>query len=96
MKRYLISAVIAVAAAFQAHSQCTSIMVGKDASADGSVITSHNCDSDYRTWMRMTPAEDHAPGSMETIYSGRMRIAHGDVLEDALADRKSTRLNSSH
>jgi hypothetical protein len=28
---------------------CTSIMVGKLASADGSVITSHTCDARYRT-----------------------------------------------
>ena len=29
---------------------CTSIMVGCKASTDGSVITSHTCDSKYRTW----------------------------------------------
>ena len=28
---------------------CTSIMVGKNASTDGSVMTSHTCDSWYRT-----------------------------------------------
>ena len=28
---------------------CTSIMVGKRASKDGSVITSHTCDGRYRT-----------------------------------------------
>jgi len=32
---------------------CTSIMVSKGASADGSVITSHTCDGRYRTWMTM-------------------------------------------
>ena len=32
---------------------CTSIMVGKKASTDGSVITSHTCDAMYRTWVRM-------------------------------------------
>ena len=31
---------------------CTSIMVGKKATTDGSVITSHTCDGRYRTWMR--------------------------------------------
>jgi len=38
---------------------CTSIMVGKKASTDGSVITSHTCDGRYRTWMRWEPAADH-------------------------------------
>ena len=35
---------------------CTSIMVGKQASTDGSVITSHTCDGNYRTWMEIVPA----------------------------------------
>ena len=35
---------------------CTSIMVGKKASADGSVMTSHTCDSNYRTWMDIVPS----------------------------------------
>lgn len=51
---------------------CTSIMVGKKASADGSVITSHTCDSWYRTWFEMVPAADHKKGEMMTIYDGRM------------------------
>jgi len=29
---------------------CTCIMVGKDASTDGSVMTSHTCDAYYRTF----------------------------------------------
>ncbi|MBR3074943.1 MAG: hypothetical protein IKH11_04200, partial [Bacteroidales bacterium] len=28
-------------------------MVGRQASADGSVITSHTCDGRYRTWVRV-------------------------------------------
>ena len=32
---------------------CTRIMVGKKATTDGSVITSHTCDSWYRTWVDM-------------------------------------------
>lgn len=51
---------------------CTSIMVGKNASADGSVITSHTCDSWYRTWFEMVPAADHKPGETMSIYDGRM------------------------
>ena len=51
---------------------CTSIMVGKNASTDGSVITSHTCDSWYRTWMTMTPARDYESGAVAAIYKGRM------------------------
>lgn len=51
---------------------CTSIMVGKKASADGSVITSHTCDSWYRTWMQMVPARDHQDGAKTAIFEGRM------------------------
>ena len=51
---------------------CTSIMVAKNASTDGSVITSHTCDGSYRTWMQMVPASDHKDGEMENIYGGRM------------------------
>ena len=50
---------------------CTSIMVGKAASVDGSVITSHTCDGMYRTWMQVVPARDHAPGSRVNIYEGK-------------------------
>ena len=32
---------------------CTSIMVGRKASSDGSVMTSHTCDGRYRTWLQM-------------------------------------------
>ncbi|MBR1803744.1 MAG: C69 family dipeptidase, partial [Muribaculaceae bacterium] len=51
---------------------CTSIMVGKRASTDGSVMTSHTCDSWYRTWMTMTPARDYERDSITAIYEGRM------------------------
>lgn len=51
---------------------CTSIMVGKRASTDGSVMTSHTCDSWYRTWMTMTPAHDYERDTITAIYDGRM------------------------
>ncbi|MDD4141921.1 MAG: C69 family dipeptidase [Bacteroidales bacterium] len=51
---------------------CTSIMVGRKASADGSVITSHTCDSRYRTWVTMEPAQDHEEGAMHKVYKGTM------------------------
>jgi dipeptidase len=51
---------------------CTSIMVGKKASTDGSVMTSHTCDSWFRTWMQIVPARDHKKGDVTAIYEGRM------------------------
>ncbi|MBN1779838.1 C69 family dipeptidase [bacterium] len=43
---------------------CTSITVGRAASADGSVITSHTCDSHRtRSWLDIIPEKTHAPGS---------------------------------
>lgn len=52
---------------------CTSIMVGKKASADGSVMTSHTCDGRYRTWMNWVPASDNKPGATTDICKGLMR-----------------------
>lgn len=51
---------------------CTSIMVGKRASTDGSVITSHTCDGRYRTWMTIEPAADHKKGTKHEVRKGTM------------------------
>lgn len=51
---------------------CTSIMVGRKASADGSVITSHTCDGNYRTWMRIVPAAEWPKDTTVAVYGGRM------------------------
>ena len=59
---------------------CTSIMVGRLASADGSVITSHTCDGKYRTWAYMEPAADNPEGSIHLVQRGTMKTAfHGDM-----------------
>ena len=58
---------------------CTSIMVGCQASADGSVMTSHCCDSWYRTWMQVVPAKDYASDTLMSVYEGRMHTEkHSD------------------
>lgn len=57
---------------------CTSIMVGKKASTDGSVITSHTCDGRYRTWMTMEPARDYRAGSLHVVRKGTMHTAYRD------------------
>jgi dipeptidase len=47
---------------------CTTITVGKKAMADGSVVTSHTCDS-HRTrgWFDIQPARKHDRGAMVTM-----------------------------
>jgi len=48
---------------------CTVIMVGKKASTDGSVMTTHTCDCGLCDWTwRHVPAADHEPGSTRKIY----------------------------
>ncbi|MCF8303201.1 MAG: C69 family dipeptidase [Bacteroidales bacterium] len=48
---------------------CTSITVGKKASADGSVMTSHTDDSHRtRSWMDIEQAQDHKDGEMTPMY----------------------------
>jgi len=50
---------------------CTSIIVGKAASIDGSTMTSHSCDSRTdRTWMSVVPHKKHKPGDMALVYMG--------------------------
>ena len=48
---------------------CTVVLVGKDASTDSSVMTTHTADCSFCDWTwRHVPAADHEPGSMRKIY----------------------------
>ena len=48
---------------------CTSILVGKLASVDGSTMSSHSCDSNTdRTWMDIVPRRKHKKGDMASIW----------------------------
>jgi len=49
---------------------CTSIQVGRLASTDGSVMTCHSCDGNYRTWLNIEPARENESGSMRPVYWG--------------------------
>lgn len=52
-----------------ADDQCTVVMVGKKASTDGSVISTHTCDCGFCDWTwRYVPPADHAPGATRKIY----------------------------
>jgi len=60
-------------------SGCTSIMVGRLASVDGSVITCHTCDSNYRQWLNVVPQRKNAPNTTNKIYEGKL---HTETPED--------------
>ena len=48
---------------------CTVVLVGKDASTDSSVMTTHAADCSVCDWTwRHVPAQDHKPDSMRKIY----------------------------
>ena len=48
---------------------CTSILVGKLASVDGSTMTSHSCDSNSdRTWMNIVAHQRHKKGDMASVW----------------------------
>jgi dipeptidase len=48
---------------------CTSIIVGKAASIDGSTMTSHSCDSQTdRTWIDIVPHRKHPPGDSAAVF----------------------------
>lgn len=51
---------------------CTSIMLGKNATDDGSVITAHTCDAYYRTWLEFVPAQKFVTDTTHKVYSGTM------------------------
>ena len=59
----------------RSYDECTSLVVGRLASADGSVITSHTCDGVSRTWITVEPAADHRRKEMVDIFKNTRRTA---------------------
>lgn len=81
MKRLFFALIAALTAALPAL-PCTSIIVGKDASADGSVMCTYNID----TWggfhkMYRFEAGKHPAGTMRKIYDRDYRTYHGQIPE---------------
>jgi len=52
---------------------CIDIMAGKNATVDGSVLTSQTCDGGYDSRLIIIPAADHEPGTMAPVYKGIIR-----------------------
>ena len=81
VKRFLI--LLAAMALCLPHGEaCTSILVGKKASADGSVLCTYNIDS----WgachkMYRYEAGKHPTGTMRKIYDRDSRVYHGEIPE---------------
>lgn len=62
---------------------CTTITVGKSASIDGSVMTSHTCDSrTTRTWIDVVKGKKHKPGSMRKVYGKTERTVSSHDLSN--------------
>ena len=81
MKKILSLLCLAAAALFSAGAtefpqlnpfSCTSIMVGKKASTDGAVITSHTCDSHYRTWVEIVESIEYANDTTVNVFKNRL------------------------
>ena len=51
---------------------CTSIMAGRLATIDGSVMTAHTCDGNYRQWLNIVPHAQHYEGGTAKVYMGKM------------------------
>jgi dipeptidase len=51
---------------------CTSIMAGRLATVDGSVITCHTCDGNYRQWVQIVPHQTWLAGAKTEIFTGKM------------------------
>jgi dipeptidase len=58
---------------------CTSILVGRLASVDGSTMTSHSCDSGTdRTWITLEPRRSHPAGATATLWLDPKRTTGPD------------------
>ena len=49
---------------------CTSVLVTKSASADGSVMTTHSCDGGYEFRIHLVPGRKNPPGTMRPVLKG--------------------------
>ena len=80
MKKQILIAVFALTAS--AAMACTNFIVGKKASADGSVICSYNAD-DYGMFVNLAhyPAGVHAKGTMRDIIDWDTKAYHGQIPE---------------
>ena len=80
-RKYVLTAMLLVATYASA---CTNFIVGKKASADGSVFVTYNADS-YGAFMPLYhyPAAKHQPGDMRKVFEWDTNKYLGDIVEAA-------------
>jgi len=59
---------------------CTMIVVGKDASVDGSVMTTHTCDGNYDPRLFVIPGGKFEPGKTVTIVKNQLHADYQQVV----------------
>jgi dipeptidase len=74
---------------------CTSITAGRLATADGSVITCHTCDGNYRTWLNIVPHRTYDKGAVRKIYWGNLHTEYstdmrGKILKGEIPEAEET------
>lgn len=83
MKKIILTLAVIATTAMQALA-CTSMLVGKNASTDGSTIISYAADShDVYGYLCRYPAADHAKGDVRRIYDWDDMRYHGSIPEVA-------------
>lgn len=79
---------------------CTSVLVTKSASADGSVMTTHSCDGNYEFRLHWVPGRNTKPGTMMPVYrgggNGRERDQAVKVTEIPEAEKTFARFDSAY
>jgi dipeptidase len=74
---------------------CTSIQVGRLASDDGSVMTCHTCDGNYRTWVNIVQRKKHEKEAKNKIYWGTLHTetpwdTRGKILKGEIPEIEET------
>ena len=82
MKKMILSCMLLFIVFAHRSQACTNLIVGKDASVDGSVMCSYSADS-YGVYMSMAhyPAARHAKGDMRKIYEWDTNRYLGEIPE---------------
>ncbi len=64
-----VSLIIILLSGLVASAQCTAVMVGKEASVDGSVMTTHTCDGWYDNRVVIVPGQTFEEDAMADVYT---------------------------